>query len=273
MGVRSPSVAERAKSVVLRPGVAMPDWSQVSAPAARAALEAIVDVVGLTAKFADLDPLEDAVWQAVLEGYADLGRAPRISEIACRLGISAEATTTWLRRLRARDQIVLDKTGDLITGAYPFTERPTGHRVRLGGQLNAMCAIDALGVGAMYGRDVAIESSCRHCGTAISIATAQQGLALGRFRPGKRSSGPGSPMGTTAPQTRCARCSRFSAATITWGRGGRAAPPARAGRASRPMRRCRWARRFSCRFRQGLELHHDPARLLRTQFQQGKRPL
>jgi hypothetical protein len=184
MGARSPSVTERAKSVVLRPGVAMPDWSQVSRPAAREALKGIVDVVGLTAKFADLDPLEDAVWQAVLEGYADLGRAPHISWIASRLGISAEATTAWLRRLRARDQIVLDEAGDLITGAYPFTERPTGHRVRLGErQLNAMCAIDALAVGAMYGRDVAIESSCRHCGTAISIATAQRGLALRSVSP------------------------------------------------------------------------------------------
>jgi mercuric reductase len=179
MGARSPSVAERAKSVILRPGVAMPDWSQVSASAARDALEAIVDVVGLTAKFADLDPLEDAVWQAVLDGYADLGRAPRIPEIATRLGISFEATMSRLRRLRTRDQIVLDETADRITGAYPFTERSTGHRLRLGArELNAMCAIDALAVGAMYGQDVVIASSCRHCGTAVSIRTARRGLAL-----------------------------------------------------------------------------------------------
>jgi len=115
----------------------------------------------------------------VLEGYAKLGRAPRIPEIAFWLGISSEATTTWLRRLRARDHVVLDEAGKLITGAYPFTDQSTSHRIQMGErQLNAMCAIDALAVGVMYGRDVAINSSCRHCGTAISITTGRQGLAL-----------------------------------------------------------------------------------------------
>jgi hypothetical protein len=165
--------------VWLRPGVGLPDWSQVHAPAARAALEAIIDVQWLTTKFADLDPIEDSVWQAVLEAYAVLGRAPRIPEIAARVGIAPDAATAWLRRLRARDQIVLDEAGDLISGAYPFTEQDTGHRVHLDGRvLNAMCAIDALGVGAMYGRDVAIDSSCRQCGKAVSVITAQRGLAL-----------------------------------------------------------------------------------------------
>lgn len=157
----------------------MPDWSQVSAPAARSALDAIVDAEWLTAKFADLDPMEDSVWQVVLEGYADLGRAPSVPEIASRMGISPDATKGWLRRLRARDQIVLNEAGDSIIGAYPFTEQSTGHRIRLGERaLNAMCAIDALAVGAMYGRDIAIDSSCRHCGKAISITTRQRGLAL-----------------------------------------------------------------------------------------------
>jgi hypothetical protein len=51
--------------------------------------------------------------------------------------------------------------------------------VRLDGhELNAMCAVDALGVGAMFGRDVAIESACRACGLPIHIETGGDGTKL-----------------------------------------------------------------------------------------------
>ena len=46
-----------------------------------------------------------------------------------------------------------------------------------------MCAIDALGVGAMYGRDIAIQSDCRWCGGEIRIATRDQGRALAEVSP------------------------------------------------------------------------------------------
>jgi alkylmercury lyase len=49
--------------------------------------------------------------------------------------------------------------------------------------LNALCAIDALGVGGMYRTDVAITSSCRHCRTVIDIRTAKNGKALSHARP------------------------------------------------------------------------------------------
>jgi hypothetical protein len=67
---------------------------------------------------------------------------------------------------------------------YPFTEAQTGHRVRLGGHvIAAMCAIDALGVGAMYGRDIDVEAACRWCGGDIRVATADQGRALADVSP------------------------------------------------------------------------------------------
>jgi alkylmercury lyase len=46
-----------------------------------------------------------------------------------------------------------------------------------------MCAIDALGTGAMYGRDVEIDSRCRLCGDGIRIVTAKQGTALDAVLP------------------------------------------------------------------------------------------
>lgn len=167
------------KIVWMRPGVALPDWSYVTAEPARRALGAMIDVEGLLARLSDIDPIEDNVWRAVLEGYAEAGRAPALTELAERVGLSPEIVRRSLDRLRDRDVVVLDESGEAITGAYPFTERATGHRVRLKTHtLNAMCAIDALGAGAMYREDIEIESSCHECGRPIAIKTRNRGLAL-----------------------------------------------------------------------------------------------
>ncbi len=75
--------------------------------------------------------------------------------------------------------VVVDRDGATLTGAYPFTDARTEHRMRLGqAVLHAMCAIDALGAGAMLGTDVAIESACRSCGTPIRVETRNDGAAL-----------------------------------------------------------------------------------------------
>ena len=67
-----------------------------------------------------------------------------------------------LERLRADDLIVVSKDGARILGAYPMTTEETAHRLLLpGGTIHAMCAVDALSVGAMYGGAVEIESRCR----------------------------------------------------------------------------------------------------------------
>ena len=52
-----------------------------------------------------------------------------------------------LRKLQLRDLVGLDAGAETIWLAYPFTERATEHRVELDGHvLNALCAIDALGI-------------------------------------------------------------------------------------------------------------------------------
>jgi hypothetical protein len=67
-----------------------------------------------------------------------------------------------LERLRADDLVVVSKDGTRIVGAYPMTTEPTPHRLVLPGRtIHAMCAVDALSVGAMYGGEVEIESKCR----------------------------------------------------------------------------------------------------------------
>src|SRR5258708_8476138 len=64
------------------------------------------------------------------------------------------------------------------------SDRDTGHRVALHGRdLNAMCAVDALGIGAMIDRDVAITSRCRHFGAPIRITSRDRGRALAHVEP------------------------------------------------------------------------------------------
>lgn len=113
-----------------------------------------------------------AAWSAAAPGRNCGGNEP------CRITVQV-----LLSELEGYD--LLGVAQGAISYAYPFTARRTAHRVTLHSQmLHALCAIDALGVGAMYGADAVIESSCRTCGAAISIETTQHGLALGPRQPG-----------------------------------------------------------------------------------------
>lgn len=172
------------KFVWVRPGLAIPDWSLVTAEVARRALRAMSEPEGVLGRLSNITPIEDRVWQAVLECYAEAGRAPLVAEIANKTGLDRENVQRTLHRLEARDVVLLDQSGEAITGAYPFTEDATPHRVHLPGHtVNAMCAIDALGAGAMYGVDVTIESACRQCERPITITTRDHGHALERVDP------------------------------------------------------------------------------------------
>jgi mercuric reductase len=135
----------------VRPGVTLPDWAAVTSPQAREALFAISDALGVERTWRDYTPVEDDVRNAVLRLYPELGWAPAIGELAKRAGVSESTIRPILASLEARDLVVLDADGERIVGAYPWTDRATEHRVRLGERtLNALCAIDALGVGDMY---------------------------------------------------------------------------------------------------------------------------
>ncbi len=150
----------------LRPGVTMPDWSLVTEPTAREALAASMAAAGRAEKWSGLDAAEDRVWQAVLRGFAHSGAAPDAARLAAVTGMDEPAVAEVLRALRRRDLVVLDERGTAVTAAYPVSARETGHSVRLDGlaAVHALCAIDALGMGAMLACDTAIESSCPECG-------------------------------------------------------------------------------------------------------------
>ena len=176
-------------SYTVRPDVTFPDWSVVTSPLVKDALLAMNDVLRIMAgpnqptdRWSDRDRLVDRVRVALLKLYAEAGRAPTQSAIAKRAGLSETTVQLQLEELHRRDLVVLN--GDRVVGAYPFTDRDADHQVTLDGRVvNAMCAVDALGIGAMTDLDITIASRCRHCGTPIQIATRDQGRALAQVEP------------------------------------------------------------------------------------------
>src|SRR5260221_11643172 len=185
----SASASATLPSYTVRPDVTFPDWSVVTSPLVKDALLAMNDVLRIMAgpnqpadRWSDRDRLVDRVRVALLKLYAEAGRAPTQSAIAKRAGLSETTVQLQLEELHRRDLVVLN--GDRIVGAYPFTDRDADHQVTLDGRVvNAMCAVDALGIGAMIDRDVAIASRCRHCGAPIRITTRDQGRALAQVEP------------------------------------------------------------------------------------------
>lgn len=132
-----PSTALRSYTVRL--GVTFPDWSVVASPVVKDALLAMVGSDHVLYRWSGYDPATDRVRVALLQLYAEHGRAPTANALAKRAALSETAIQPLLDELGGRDLVVLD--GDKIVGAYPFTDQDTDHRVTLDGRiLNAMCA-------------------------------------------------------------------------------------------------------------------------------------
>lgn len=113
---------------------------------------------------------EDEVRRLVLKKYPELGRAPRTSEIAGDLGVREETVTGLLRSLDKKDVLYLGPSGE-IGGAYPFRDQ-SHYEVVLGGggkKVNAMCAVDALGIPFMFKENATIKSSCTYCGAEVEV--------------------------------------------------------------------------------------------------------
>jgi hypothetical protein len=109
-----------------------------------------------------------AVHQAVLRSFARTGAAPSMSSLA-RHAAPFEVAQV-LAELADGDFLCLDHAGQ-ITAAYPFSAVLTRHRVRISGgpAVYAMCAIDALGMSAMVGVPVTIESADPSTGEPVTV--------------------------------------------------------------------------------------------------------
>ncbi len=95
--------------------------------------------------------------------------------MADRIGLAAERALETLRR---HDLVHLDRNGEIAV-AYPFSGRPTAHRIRFqtGHEAFAMCAIDALGIASMLGEPTEILSADPLNGETIRVRVAPSGEA------------------------------------------------------------------------------------------------
>lgn len=117
-----------------------------------------------------------AVHQAVLRAFAQTGRSPSpdvLDEAAAPFGASGAQV---MRALHAEDFLRLDADG-AISAAYPFSATPTAHRVTVHGgpTVHAMCAVDALGMAAMLGKDVTVTSAEPITGLPVTITVPADG--------------------------------------------------------------------------------------------------
>lgn len=168
----------------LRSGVKMPDWSVVTSELAKQALADINDAFGMEKCFTEYDRDEDRVRIGILRFFAKHGCAPTKDELVENLVLPKAEVSQHLVRLKNKDLVVLDDAMARIVGAYPFTERETEHLVEIEGQqIHAMCAIDALGTGSMFKKDIRIRSSCRATGAPITIELTANGTEIGSVDP------------------------------------------------------------------------------------------
>lgn len=153
-------------------------------------LNHLESLLPLPRKHRELSPALRSVHRIILRSLVDTGKPPTQARIAGIVGSKAAALHA-LGTLQAADLVVLsgpvtynEKTRQHaadaaaeIVGAYPMTTAGTPHRVISSGQaVNAMCAVDALSIGPMFGRETLIESKCHATGTPILIR--QNGAAV-----------------------------------------------------------------------------------------------
>ncbi|WP_199547706.1 alkylmercury lyase family protein [Streptomyces sp. N35] len=112
-----------------------------------------------------------AVHQAVLRHFAATGRAPGAAALEEPAAAHGRTARDVLADLAREDFLTLDDAG-AIRAAYPFSAVPTPHRVRIDGVAAwSMCAIDALGIPAMLGRDVTISSTDPVNGESVTVSS------------------------------------------------------------------------------------------------------
>lgn len=116
---------------------------------------------GIAASQATLSPALRQLHQHLLRAFLEAGTPPhtaQLREFAMGLGLD---TTEAMKALAVADLVHTDSADGSIIVAYPLSGRSTSHTVHLEGlaPIHAMCAIDALGIPLMAGKDGVITSS------------------------------------------------------------------------------------------------------------------
>ena len=121
---------------------------------------------------------ERDLYHWILKAFAS-GEPPTPTETraeAERLGLDPAAA---LHALAREDLVHADERGEIVV-AYPFSARPRGHRVLIDGKqwVEAMCAIDALGIAPMLNLTIEVASRDPMVGDEISVHLAADGQVV-----------------------------------------------------------------------------------------------
>jgi hypothetical protein len=120
------------------------------------AIERLSSILPIKARLDALPGPSARIYQAVVNGFYQQGRAPTLEELA-QLESGAEAIVAGLAE---QDMLTLDDDGQ-VKGCYPFTMEQRVHRIHINGHtVHAMCALDALAPSAMFECPSSIDSQC-----------------------------------------------------------------------------------------------------------------
>lgn len=128
-----------------------------------------------SARYTRLNEPERELYFWILRRFATSGRpsSAETQAAAEQLGLDLERALATL----AREDLVHRGHDGEIAVAYPFSGRPTAHRVRFPGghEVDAMCAIDALGIAPMFGQPIEIVSRDPLTGDEITAQVEPEG--------------------------------------------------------------------------------------------------
>lgn len=129
------------------------------------------------ARHARLSEHERDLYFWILRRFATSGRPGSVETRAAaeELGLDPDSALAALAR---EDLVHVDESGEIAV-AYPFSGRPTTHRVRFpsGHETDAMCAIDALGIAPMFAQPITVDSRDPLTGDEIRVRVGQNGDA------------------------------------------------------------------------------------------------
>lgn len=127
----------------------------------------------LTARRSALPPDVQDLHRRVLLCFAATGNAPsagKLTDWATELGVELAPA---LSALAAAELVFLDPSGQQVTGGVPFAAGSTAHQVSIasGPTVSANCAVDALGISTMLGRDTDIGSRDPHTSEQVTAVS------------------------------------------------------------------------------------------------------
>jgi len=119
----------------------------------------------------ELKPKEIQILRQIFRFVLKHAKSPTVKELQLSRNRSEEEIIHTLDELEKKDLLLRKKGTQEIVSVYPLSLRPTQHQIILedGTRLFAMCAVDALGMPAMFNKNAKILSQCEECKREVAF--------------------------------------------------------------------------------------------------------